>query len=216
MKPEIILIAAAIIIIVSVFTYVYLKNKHIIKLGIKGEKKVMKILKPYAAIRGYKVLNDIYLPLYDQTTQVDHILIGYFGLIVIETKNYRGEIYGDPKANDWIHIMGNERHNLYNPLKQNQTHIDCIRHIFSKEKLYNINIESLVVFSGKKIVLNIPKGLPVIKLKKLKSHLKKAEYQKDKDVDVNKIYDTLVKYQVTDSKLISKHNKNVKKIIKSK
>ncbi|MEG2429973.1 MAG: nuclease-related domain-containing protein, partial [Oscillospiraceae bacterium] len=126
----------------------FIKMQRAKKIGKDGEKIVAKMLKKYAGIRSFKVLNDVYLPLYDKTTQIDHILIGFFGILVVETKNLSGEIYGDPRKKEWLHIMGKKnqkKHNFYNPIMQNQTHIDCIRHILSQENIYKTNIESIVV-----------------------------------------------------------------------
>ena len=157
----------AVLILILVLSVV-LKKKKSIKLGIEGEKKVSRVLKKYAGIRSYKVINDLYLPLYDKTTQIDHVLVGFFGILVVETKNLSGEVYGDPKKKDWLHIVGPKKHKLYNPLLQNQTHIDCIRYLLGKENMYNVNIESLVVFSNKKVQLYIPNKLPIINIKQLK------------------------------------------------
>ena len=54
----------------------------------------------------------------------------------------------------------------------------------------------------------------VIKLRKLKKVLHKSAYEKDNDVDVEKLYNTLMEHRVTDPKLIANHNKNVKKMAK--
>ncbi|WMJ22469.1 nuclease-related domain-containing protein [Paludicola sp. MB14-C6] len=193
----------------------FIRKRKIIKIGKDGEKKVASTLKKYAGIRGYKVINDLYLPLYDKTTQIDHVLIGFFGIIVVETKNLSGEIYGDPKKKDWLHIMGEKKHTLYNPLMQNQTHIDCIRHLLGKENIYNVNIESLVVFSARKVTLFVPNKLPIIYFKKFKKYLKQPCFEKDNDIDIQKVYNALMKYKVTDKKLIAEHNKNVKIMAKN-
>lgn len=192
-----------------------LHKRKLKKLGIDGEKKVASVLRRFAGIRSFKVINDIYLPLYDKTTQIDHILIGFFGMLVIETKNLAGEVYGDPGKKEWLHIVGSQRHKLYNPLMQNQTHIDCIRHILSTNKVYNVNIESLIVFTRKKTQLYLPKGLPVIKLFQLKKFLKQPRFAEVKSIDVDRIYQTLMDARVTDKKLISQHNKNVREMAKN-
>lgn len=211
--------AALVAVILIIWAVFFIKKQKNIKIGKEGEKRVASALKKYAGIRSYKVINDIYLPLYDKTTQVDHILIGFFGILVVETKNVSGEVYGDPKKKDWLHIMGKKekqrKHNLYNPLLQNQTHIDCIRHLLGQENIYNINIESLIVFSSKKVQLFIPKKLPVITFKKLKKYIRHPRFEKDNDIDVPKLYDALMKYKVTDKKLLSEHNSNVKKMAKA-
>lgn len=204
------------LIIISALIFIRIKNCKTKKIGIKGEKKVAKKLYSFSSIRGFKVINDIYFPLYDKTTQVDHVLIGFFGILVIETKNLSGEVYGDPKKQDWLHIMGGKnrekKHKLYNPLLQNQTHIDCIRHILGKENIYNIQMESLVVFANTKLQLFIPKKLPIITINKLSKYLRHDRFQKDNNIDVDLIYNTLMKYKTVDKKLLSRHNKNVKSL----
>lgn len=219
MLPYLIIGGIVLFIILICILASFIRKQKIKKIGKDGEKKVAAALKRYAGIRSYKVINDLYLPLYDKTTQIDHILIGFFGILVVETKNVSGEVYGDPKKKEWLHIMGGKtnqkRHQLYNPLMQNQTHIDCIRHIFGKENIYNINMESLIVFPAKKVQLFIPNKLPVVTMKKLKKYLRQPRFEKDNNVDVEQLYNVLMKYQVTDKKLIADHNKNVKIMTKN-
>lgn len=207
--------AILLLIIITMILISIAKKRRIIKIGKDGEKKVAKVLKKLSSSGKYKIINDLYLPLYDKTTQIDHVLIGSFGLVVIETKNLSGEVYGDPKKKDWLHIVGSKKHTLYNPLMQNQTHIDCIRHILGKENLYSVTIDSLIVFSAKKIQPFVPNKLPIIRINQLKKYLKKPEYSKDNKINAQKIYDALIKNQVTDKKLIANHNKNVKIMAKN-
>lgn len=202
-------------VVVGVMLPFYIKKLKAKHRGAKGEKMVAKRLKKWAKIRGFKVINDLYLPLYDKTTQIDHILIGFFGILVVETKNLGGDIYGDPSKKMWIHAMGQKRHDLYNPLMQNQAHIDCIRHHLAKANIYNVHAENLVVFADSSANLYLPKGLPVILLSKMKKYLKNSEFKKDRGYDVQKIYDVLNEARVTDKKLIASHNKNVAEMAKS-
>lgn len=211
-----IVIGVVAIALVTLWGYFHYRNKNakLRQKGLKGEKKVARILKKKCIGRPWKVINDIYLPLYDKTTQVDHILIGPFGVLAVETKNYAGQVYGSPSDKEWTHICGDEKHKFYNPMMQNKTHVDNIRYLFSKENIYNINIDSLVVFADKKLELYMPKNLPVIRINKLKKELRKSKYDKDNGVDVDKLYNALMNNRVTDQKLIKKHNKNVKKMAK--
>ena len=213
--PYIIAGSVLLVVILALLIARFIRNAHQKKLGIDGEKRVAAKLRKFAGIRSFKVMNDLYLPLYDKTTQIDHILIGFFGLIVVETKNIGGEVYGEPKKKDWLHIMGKERHTMYNPLMQNQTHIDCIRHLLGKENIYNVNIESLVVFTNRKVALYIPKKLPVITIKRLPKYLRQERFAKDNNLDVDAVYHALMKYRITDKKQIAEHVKNVKKIEKA-
>jgi hypothetical protein len=158
----------------------------------------------------------LYLPLYDMTTQIDHVVIGKFGVVVVETKALNGEIYGTDKDENWTHIAGEKKSYFYNPLNQNKAHIDCIKHIFRKENIFRVNVDSLVVFSQKTVILNIPRGLPVISLPLLKKYFKKSRYKQDNGVDVERVYETLMRYRVTDKEKIKKHNENVKKMAQGK
>lgn len=64
--------------------------------------------------------------------QIDHIFISHKGVFVIETKDYRGRIYGDKYQNTWTQTIGYKRiqkNKLYNPIKQNDTHTRYVQRI---------------------------------------------------------------------------------------
>ena len=89
--------------------------------GKRGEKKVAKIL---AKCEG-TVLND-YMIIDDKgkSHQIDHILVNKKGVFVIETKNYKGRIYGDDNSERWTQVLnyGKIKNKFYSPVKQNLTH----------------------------------------------------------------------------------------------
>ena len=208
-------------ILIVVFTVIYFLFKRFQKnkanrIGQKGEKTVSKVLKQIARKNHWKLINDLYLPLYDKTTQIDHLLIGPFGVAVIETKALAGEIYGNANDQDWVQIIGEEKRRFYNPLLQNKAHIDCVQHILKKEKIYRVNIDSLVVFSAKRVQLAIPSGMPVISWDLLKKYFKKSRYQKDNEINPDAVFSALLKHKVTDSKLLKQHNQNVKEMANNK
>lgn len=202
--------------VIGYFLVKKIKQTRTDRIGKNGEKKVAKALRSIARKNGYKVINDLYLPLYDKTTQIDHVVIGSFGILAIETKALNGAVYGTEKEKEWTHIIGEKRHKLYNPLSQNKAHVDCIQHILRKENIYKVNVDSLVVFSGKDIQLSIPKGLPIITLDLLKKYFKKPRYKADNGVDAEQVEQALLRNRVTDKALLKKHNSNVQKMAKSK
>ncbi len=207
--------AACIVVFVGVYFFIkYLKKKKNIRVGKNGEKKVAKVLNKFATKVGGKVIHDIYLPLYDKTTQIDHLLIAPFGMVCVETKTISGDIYGGQNDKNWTQILGEQKNTFYNPLRQNKTHIDCIHYLLTKHEIYCVEIESLVVFASEKSQLFVARGLPVIRLEQLKKYLQKKRYQKDHGVDMIKVYQTLLEEKVTDKKLLKKHNENVAKAAK--
>ena len=75
--------------------------------------------------------------------QIDHIFISHKGVFVIETKDYRGRIYGDIKQNYWTQVLsyGKVKNKLYNPIKQNETHVSYVERIIGEKlPVYNIVI----------------------------------------------------------------------------
>ena len=53
----------------------------------------------------YYVMDDVVLETTNGTTQIDHIVVSKYGLFAIETKNYRGEIYGNDNSQKWKQII---------------------------------------------------------------------------------------------------------------
>lgn len=182
--------------------------------GSIGEKVVGRRLKRFGFMRNYKYLNNVYFPLYDSTTQIDHIVIGSFGVLIVETKNFSGEVYGNPAEKDWLQVKKGIRRSFYNPIMQNKTHVDNIRHIFAEEEIYNVKVYSLVVFADKKLELNVPPGCFVVKINKLKRELKRRVYRVDNGVDVDLVYQTLQRHRIESKRVESKHSRDVRKASK--
>lgn len=65
-----------------------------------GEKIVERELKKLP--EDYKILNNILIKNNDRSSQIDHIIVSKFGVFVIETKMYKGWIYGKEKQRRWI------------------------------------------------------------------------------------------------------------------
>lgn len=91
------------------------------------------------------LVNDLTVTVNGRSSQIDHLFINGNGLYVIETKNYSGQIYGSEKSREWTQVLayGREKHKLYNPLKQNATHIYRLKEAVK----INMPIYSLVVFA---------------------------------------------------------------------
>lgn len=182
--------------------------------GYLGERKVKKFLKKLEK-KGYVILNDVLLPLYDKTTQVDHIVIGPSGITVIETKNYKGIIQGSNNSKYWIQRLGLRQNKFYNPLWQNNTHVKTIRYLLNKNGIKNVIINNLVVFTSKQAKLLLDDNtLPVVNYRGLKLWFK-IDSKKPCFLDVLEVARILKKYEITDSEMKRKHVKYVKKIAKT-
>ncbi|MBR1882786.1 MAG: NERD domain-containing protein [Muribaculaceae bacterium] len=141
--------------------------------GKRGEKKVHNILSHLS--EEYHVLDDVVLKTQRGTTQIDHIVISKYGVFAIETKNYRGDIYGDDNREQWTQIIATEvtyskkwyktytyitKNQLYNPVKQSFGHIYVLKKILSEWK--HIKYIPIVVFTGNANLSNVMSSIDVV------------------------------------------------------
>lgn len=127
-------------ILAGFFKYVV---KPIIK-GKIGEFYVSTLLKSLPGDK-YILLNDVMFPTAKGTTQIDHIVLSIYGIFVIETKNYKGWIYGNDNSDKWTQNIYGHKNQFMNPLKQNYGHISALRKLLdvSEDKFI-----SIIAFSG--------------------------------------------------------------------
>ena len=95
----------------------------------------------------YHRLNNITLPLANGgSTQIDHIIVSMYGIFVIETKNYKGWIFGSEKQSQWTQAFPNGRkYKFQNPLRQNYLHIKTLADLLGLEPSY---FHSMIAFIG--------------------------------------------------------------------
>ncbi len=121
--------------------------------GDAGESVVAEILGDTIEGKQY-VINDLLFCIEPgKSCQIDHIYINKSGIWVIETKNYAGTIYGEEKQREWTQVLGfgDETNKLYNPIKQNSTHI---YHLSKYLKVRNI-FQNVVVFLSNADISNV-------------------------------------------------------------
>ena len=84
-----------------------------------GEALVSKAVRANFKPPDYHLLNHVTLRVSDGTTQVDHILVSRYGVFVIETKDYKGWIFANPKQASWTQVLFNAKFRFQNPIFQN-------------------------------------------------------------------------------------------------
>jgi hypothetical protein len=92
--------------------------------GRAGEARVAAVLDRVGADR----LHDVILP--DGrggSTQVDHLVLTGAGILVVETKNYRGSVYGREHEAQWTQRLGRRSFPFQNPLRQNYGHVQAVK-----------------------------------------------------------------------------------------
>lgn len=131
----------------------YDHGKEIKRKGEIGENIVARILGNTVAGEQYVINNITFADRQGRSCQIDHIYINRYGIWVIETKNYSGRIYGCDGWREWTQILayGHERHKLYNPVKQNNTHIYMLSKQLRERKVF----QNLVVFLAGADIANV-------------------------------------------------------------
>lgn len=80
------------------------------------------------------------------STQIDHLVISTYGIFSIETKNYKGLIYGYEYGKRWIQNIYGTKNDFMNPILQNYAHMQAVKSIL--RKYYpNMRYFSVVAFS---------------------------------------------------------------------
>jgi hypothetical protein len=163
-------------------------------------KKAAGMLKKYARIRNFKVLSDVDLKIGERGAHFDDILVGFFGILFVTTLDETASYYGTEREERWTVVNKEKRSYFPNPVKQGVEMVDVVRTIFSKNDIYNIQMEHVVLFTGwdKKVETFIPSGLPVYRKKELKQYLMKTKFEKDNDVDVERLCALLEQYRVSE------------------
>ena len=101
-----------------------------------------------AGIPASTIFHDLYIPTKRGYTQIDIVVPTNVGIFVFEVKDYSGWIFGNGKYDKWMQVLayGQEKHQFYNPIKQNAKHIEALRN--TSAQLQNVPIYSIVVFYG--------------------------------------------------------------------
>lgn len=151
---EIIVIVIIVALIIVKVYYSSPKGK-----GKRGELRIQKLLSQLPE-NDYTTFNDVVLKTAYGTTQIDHVVVSRYGIFVIETKNYRGEIYGNDDRQEWKQIIKTgvtfrkkwwktytyiKNSEFYNPVRQSLGHVAQVRRNLAH--ISNVEIISIVVFS---------------------------------------------------------------------
>lgn len=131
--------------------------------GMCGEAYVHNILTQLP--EEYTVFDDVVLKTAGGTTQIDHVVVSKYGVFAIETKNYRGEIYGNDNRQEWKQIIVRDvtfrkkwwktysyvtKNYFYNPVMQSMAHVNAIKRVLADWP--NMTVVPIVVFAGSAVL----------------------------------------------------------------
>ncbi len=94
----------------------------------------------------YRRFHDLIIETKLGTTQIDHVVLSPYGLFVIETKNYKGWIYGGKDQKFWTQSFGHTKFKFQNPLHQNYKHTMALSEFLNID--HDKVVHSIVFFIG--------------------------------------------------------------------
>jgi len=161
------------------------------------------------------VLDDLMLPSSGRmnTTQIDHVVVSNFGIFVLETKSYKGWIFGGAKQKYWIQVLYKYKKSFYNPLYQNFAHIKAVENLV-RPLFPNAPIVGLVAFpSAEK--LQISGTNSVGRARDIVAKIESYGTEVISDAEKVRIMEILTAANIQDKELRKIHNANVRALKRS-
>ncbi|MCU6795162.1 NERD domain-containing protein [Paenibacillus sp. WQ 127069] len=149
-------------------------------------------------------------------SQTDHVVITPYGLFIIETKNYNGEIKGNKNDKYW---SVSNRFKMYNPFMQNYGHIKALEQVLSEFKpltfismisftmrcRFSVDPELRKIHSNDLIVYDVELS-EFIQRKLLRFKAESPESTLGES-QINRIYEIIENANITDPMIRNEHNK---------
>jgi len=187
----------------------FIKIKMPLWIGRSGERFVNRSLERLDPAH-YMILNDIMLPSAGSlsATQIDHLVVSNYGIFCIETKAYKGWIFGDSNQEYWTQVIYRYKTRFYNPLRQNYAHTKAIEDLLISQ-YPNLKVISLVVFpyAGK---LKISGTDLVGYMRDIVKKIESFNYVVFPDAQRDEIYKILADTNIQDRGARKTHDKGVR------
>lgn len=144
------------------------------------------------------------------STQIDHLVISTHGIFSIETKNYKGLIYGSEYSKKWTQNIHGNKNDFMNPVLQNYAHMQAVKSILSKY-YPNIKYFSIVAFSPDAKVKVKTKNSVICKMSQVSRNIKELS---DKEIlnpnDLKKIVEL-----IEENKLNISNREHIRNVVSS-
>lgn len=174
--------------------------------GRRGEKQVAALLALLPKDR-YRVVNNLLIQRGGYSTQIDHVVVSVYGVFVIETKYYRGWIYGGENSEYWTKNVYGHKYDLRNPLWQNEGHIKAVSRLLDDSGL--VPIYNIVAFSSQ-AKLKVDRSLPVMYWHQVVPYIRRYKEAVMSESYAEAIYNTLLAANIEDKGARKQHVQSVK------
>ncbi|SFQ38390.1 Topoisomerase DNA binding C4 zinc finger [Lachnospiraceae bacterium XBB1006] len=217
------------VIIVALIIFFIVISIHLSNPKAKGERGEARIVKDldqigYTEYEGYSLRN-VYVPYNGKTTEIDVLYITSKGIVVVESKNYSGYIFGSENQRQWTATLyagkysseKSHKYKFYNPIWQNRTHIKALQ-----EYLGGVKAFSFIVFGTncelKSITYN-PENVCVCREDAFKKSIKNKFRGLDDIYDqtmVKELYNRLLPLTTVSEEMKERHVNAIKESARSK
>lgn len=184
--------------------------------GRLGEYLTYNELKDYEK-SGARFLFNLYVPKENgETSEIDVLMITSGGIMVLESKNYSGWIFGSENQQMWTQTLPagkkSQKNSFYNPIRQNQTHIQYLQKYLD----ISVPMASVIVFSDRCTLKNVtfsPERVHVINRQDLlpttASVFTGGAEKKLSSAEIEELYQRLYPLSQTDEVTREKHIKDI-------
>ena len=199
-----------IIVLVVIVLIVKFKSPNI--KGNIGERKVSKALNTLDN-NEYKVVNNVMIRTDRGTTQIDHVVISVYGIFVIETKNYKGLIFGNEYDDNWKQVIYKRSERFRNPIKQNYGHVAALKERLNLEK--DLLIVSIIAFTNR-ASLKVNTKTPVMYDNDVVSYIRSYNNKLISEDDVKRIYYDLLMSNIDSKDTRKEHVHSIRKNLRER
>lgn len=157
-----------------------------------GTAKAIAKTKAFARSNGYKAFVPATLQHNGKQANLDALVVGSFGVLGVKAYGYNGNVYGAAADDEWLRVAPNgERTYFKNPVLQAAADVRAVRDVLMAQKLRNVPVEVVCVFTDKTAQLAIPRNVTYYTFKTFKQLLGKEKYLAKHGFDEQKVYAAL-------------------------
>lgn len=171
------------VIIVVIFAILRVTKPHTVA---SEKKRVSSRLRAIGSPRGFRLLDNPVLLADKLSGWADHILIGYFGVLLVYDLCLPGEYYGEPAAKTWKAIFSGSSFEIDNPTIAAAQCEGRVR-VLLKEAGIKTPVHRIIVLTGKKkVTQNFIKLDSITTLGALRHRLDASQFTEDIGLDVER------------------------------
>ena len=143
--------------------------------------------------RSPDVLHDFILPgAYGGLVKIDHAILTAGGILCIQSKHYKGIVFGGEEEAQWTNVDGIKRRRFLNPLIQNEGRRRAL-----KQVVPDVPVANLVIFTGS-VDFTLAPPNNVIHVRNLESFVAKYVFGPSKVKDWDAVWLTVKAAALTD------------------